>query len=129
MGKIAGTIERVTNPVSRIADGLARVVLALMVLLITLDVVLRYFFNRPIKGSYELVEFMMAVLVYLGLAYTQTAKGHVCINLLTAKLSPANNAVIGSVTNALSLGIFALITWRCILQAEVTRTKGAISDI
>jgi len=127
--EIAGAIELVTNPVSRIADGLARVVLALMVLLITLDVVLRYFFNRPIKGSYELVEFMMAVLVYLGLAYTQTAKGHVSISLLTAKLSPANNAVIGSVTNALSLGIFALITWRCILQAEVTRTKGAISDI
>ncbi len=127
--KVAGVIERVTNPVSRIADGLARVVLALMVLLITLDVVLRYFFNRPIKGSYELVEFMMVVLVYLGLAYTQTAKGHISISLLTAKLSPANNAVIGSITNVLSLGIFSLITWRCILQAEVVRTKGAISDI
>ena len=127
--KVAGVIERVTNPVSRIADGLGRVVLALMVLLITLDVVLRYFFNRPIKGSYELVEFMMVVLVYLGLAYTQTAKGHISISLLTSKLSPANNAVIGSITNVLSLGIFSLITWRCILQAEVARTKGAISDV
>jgi tripartite ATP-independent transporter DctM subunit len=100
-----------------------------MVLLITLDVVLRYFFNRPIKGSYELVEFMMVLVVFLGLAYTQTKKGHVSISLLTSKLSPSQMSVLGSTTNLLCLIIFSLITWRCIMQAENLRTSGTSSDV
>jgi len=45
-------LERCAYLLSRIADSVGRVILALMVFLITMDVVLRYFFNRPIKGSY-----------------------------------------------------------------------------
>ena len=122
-------MERFANPLSRIADSVGRVTLALMVLLITLDVVLRYFFNRPIKGSYELVEFMMVLVVFLGLAYTQTKKGHVSISLLTSKLSPSQMSVVGSTTNLLCLIIFSLITWRCIMQAENLRTSGTSSDV
>jgi len=125
----ARALEKVANPLGRIADSVGRVILALMVLLITVDVVLRYFFNRPIKGSYELVEFMLVMLVFLGLAFTQTRKGHVSISLLTNRLSPGSMAIIGSVTHLLSLAIFSIITWRCVLQAEVLRTKGTSSAV
>ncbi|MBW2207369.1 MAG: TRAP transporter large permease subunit [Deltaproteobacteria bacterium] len=125
----ARSLEKFANPLSRIADSVGRAILALMVLLITLDVVLRYFFNRPIKGSYELVEFMMVLLVFLGLAFTQTKKNHVSITLFTGKLSPSQMAVIGSVTYLLCLIIFSMITWRCLLQAEALRLNGTSSDI
>ena len=123
------SLERFANPLSRIADSAGRVILALMVLLITSDVVLRYFFNRPIKGSYELVQFMLALLVFLGLAFMQTKKGHVSITLVTNKLSPGQLSVIGSATYLLCLIIFSLITWRCILQAETLRTSSTCSDV
>jgi len=100
-----------------------------MVLLITSDVVLRYFFNRPIRGSYELVQFMLVLIVFLGLAYTQTKKGHVSITLVTTKLSSSRMSVVESATYLLCLIIFTLITWRCILQAEVLRTSGTSSDV
>ncbi|MBW1998002.1 MAG: TRAP transporter large permease subunit [Deltaproteobacteria bacterium] len=125
---ISNTIDRFVSPLSRIMDMVGRVVLASMVILITSDVVLRYFFNRPIKGSYELVEFMMVVLVYLGLAYTQTRKAHVAVSLLTIKLSKAQSAVVSSVTNFLCLAIFLVVTWRCALQAETLRSSGTSSD-
>jgi len=63
MQNTARAIERAVKPVSRLADGVGRVILAVMVVLITVDVVLRYFFNRPIKGSYELIEFMLVLIV------------------------------------------------------------------
>jgi tripartite ATP-independent transporter DctM subunit len=122
-------LEKTTHPLSRIADSVGRVVLALMVLLVTLDVVLRYFFNRPIKGSYELIEFMMVLVVFLGLAYTQTKKGHVSITLFTGKLSPGQLAVILSITYLLCTIIFSLITWRGIVQAEALRVNGTSSDL
>jgi len=80
-------LERFANPLSRITDIIGRGILALMVLLITADVVMRYFFNSPIKGSYELVQFMLSMIVFLGLAFMQTKKGHVSVSLLTSKLS------------------------------------------
>jgi tripartite ATP-independent transporter DctM subunit len=110
-------------------DRIGRGILALMVLLITADVILRYFFNRPIKGSYELIEFMMATLVFLGLAYTQTKKGHISITLLTAKLPQAWLAIIRSATYLLCLFTFITITWRSIIGAEALRTEGVTSDI
>lgn len=125
----ARSLEKFANPLSRITDSVGRAILALMVVLITLDVVLRYFFNRPIKGSYELVEFMMVSLVFLGLAFTQTKKSHVSVTLFTGKLSPAQMAVIGSAAYLLSLIIFSLITWRCLVQAEALRVNGTSSDI
>ncbi|MFH1488338.1 MAG: TRAP transporter large permease subunit [Pseudomonadota bacterium] len=127
--KAAQALERFARPFSRVIDSIGRVILALMVLLITLDVVLRYFFNRPIKGSYELVEFMMVLIVYLGLGYAQTNKRHVSINLFTNKLSPAQLSVVSSATYFLCLTVFVLITWRCILQAGALRTDGTTSDV
>ncbi|MFH1489560.1 MAG: TRAP transporter large permease subunit [Pseudomonadota bacterium] len=126
---ITRSFERVAGPLTRFSDSVGRIILGVMVLLITLDVVLRYFFNRPIKGSYELVEFMMVALVFLGLGYTQTKKDHVSVNLLTEKLSANQVRVIQSITHLLSLGVFILITWRCIVQAEVLRVNGSTSDV
>jgi len=126
---ITRALDRVAVPLSRFMDIIGRAILALMVLLITLDVILRYFFNRPIKGSYELIEFMMVTLVFLGLAYTQTQKGHISITLLTAKLSQAQQAVIQSATYLLCLFTFIAVTWRSIIAAEALRTGGTTSDI
>ncbi|MFC1580724.1 TRAP transporter large permease subunit [Thermodesulfobacteriota bacterium] len=127
--KTARGIEKVVNPISVVMDSAGRIVLALMVALITGDVILRYFFNRPIKGSYELVEFMLILLVFLGLAYTQTKKGHVSISLFTAKMSPGRISVLHSATYLLCLGIFSIISWRCVLQAQVLRSNETASGV
>ncbi len=127
--KAVRVLERISYPLSRAMDGVGRVILALMVLLITTDVVLRYFFNRPIKGSYELIELMLVVIVYLGLAYTQIKKDHISVTLVTEKLSPRTIAILESATYVLCLGIFVLITWQSVLRAEVLRVSGTSSDL
>lgn len=124
----ANSLEKFAKPVSRFADGTGRVILALMVLLITTDVVMRYFFNSPIKGSFELIQIMLAMIVFLGLANTQVLKSHVTITLFTGKLSSSTRAGLGSATYLLCLIIFGLITWRCFMQAEVLRSSGTTSD-
>jgi tripartite ATP-independent transporter DctM subunit len=129
MNSAAHAIERIVSPLSRIAESAGRVVLAVMVLLITVDVVLRYFFNRPIKGSYELIEFMLVFIVFTGLAYTQTKTGHITIDLLTSRLSLNVQAVINSATHFLCLGTFILLTWRSIVKAEILRAESTTSGL
>jgi TRAP-type C4-dicarboxylate transport system permease small subunit len=52
---------------------------AMMTLTFT-DVVLRYFFNAPIKGGFEVTEMMMAVLIFAGLPLVSRKSEHVTID-------------------------------------------------
>ncbi len=126
---VATQFETATIQVSRITNGVGQITLGAMMFLITLDVLLRYFFNRPIKGSYELVEFMLVMVVFLGLAYTQTKKGHISVTLLTANMPLSRQVVINSLTSALCLGIYSLVTWRCFIQAGVLMSSQSVSGI
>jgi tripartite ATP-independent transporter DctM subunit len=127
--KMVRILERVYSPLSRAMDVVGRAILACMVLLITSDVVLRYIFNRPIKGSYELIELMLAAITFLGLAYTQLMKDHVSVTLVTEKLSPRTVAILESASYLLCLIILALITWQAVVGAEVLRIQGTSSDL
>ena len=57
-------------------------VLAVMMFFIMTDVLLRYIFNSPILGSYEIVEYMMALLIPFGVVYCAHTKGHVAVDIL-----------------------------------------------
>ena len=127
--RAAMAIDKLSGPVIRRLEEAGRLVLMVMVLLISVDVVLRYFFNRPIRGSYEVVEFMMLFLVFSGLAFTQQKKSHVSVSLLTEKFSLPVNAVLDVLTRFLCFGTLALVTWRSIIQAEAVRSAGTSSGV
>jgi TRAP-type transport system small permease protein len=64
---------------------LASVAGALLFAMMTLtfiDVVLRYFFNAPIKGGFEVTEMMMAVLIFAGLPLVSRKNEHVTIDIM-----------------------------------------------
>jgi TRAP-type transport system small permease protein len=106
---------------------MAMAILGIMMFLTVVDVVGRYFFNRPVTGSYELIQFMMAILVSFGISYTAVEKGHVGVDLLTVKLTAKTRAIIACVTNLVGLALFALITWQGLLQARTLWSSGATS--
>lgn len=129
MEQIVSKLYKCVNPFAHSLIIVSRLVVALMVALITLDVILRYFFNRPIAGSYELIELMMVFVVFLGLAHTQVKKGHLAINLFTKNYSEGTMAVISSLTYLLSCGIFVLITWQLSTKAISEFGVGTVSSV
>ena len=56
-----------SDGLGRLLQAIGALVLAAMMFLGAADVILRYFFNSPISGAYELVEYMMAIIVPFGL--------------------------------------------------------------
>ena len=97
-----------------------------LMLLTTSDVIGRGFFRKPIPGSFELSEYMLAVFILLGAAYTQQVKGHVGVHFITSKLSPRLRAVCEIVTTVLSLFIIAIVIWQGFLEGMRERT---VSDM
>jgi TRAP-type C4-dicarboxylate transport system permease small subunit len=51
-----------------------------MMLLTFVDVVMRYLFNAPVKGGFEVTEMMMAVLIFAGLPLVSRKNEHVTID-------------------------------------------------
>jgi TRAP-type C4-dicarboxylate transport system permease small subunit len=51
-----------------------------MMTLTFVDVVMRYFFDAPIKGGFEITEMMMAVLIFAGLPLVSRKNEHVTID-------------------------------------------------
>jgi TRAP-type C4-dicarboxylate transport system permease small subunit len=91
--------------------------LAIPLMLLTVgDVMGRSFFNKPIPGTFELSEYMLAVIVLLGAAYTQQVKGHVGVDFLTSRYSAKTQAVLQAVTTLAGLLIIAILAWQGYLE-------------
>lgn len=53
--------------------------------IIIMDVVGRNVFNRPIKGSVELIEFLLVIIIYLSVSFTEKNKENVGIDFFIQK--------------------------------------------
>jgi TRAP-type C4-dicarboxylate transport system permease small subunit len=83
-----------------------------LMLITTADVVGRGFFNKPIAGTFELSEYMLAVIILLGTAYTQQVKGHVAVDFLTSRFNKKTQAMCQILTLFLSLFIVTILVWQ-----------------
>ena len=76
------------------------------------DVVLRYVFNAPILGAFELTEYLVLILIFSFLGFTQASKSHVSVDLLVDRLSPKAQAVINLANHTVCLLLMILIVWK-----------------
>lgn len=130
--KAANYLDKVLVPVSRVVNGVGSGILMGMVLLMAVNVILRYLFARPIKGAVELEEFMLVVVVFFGLAYTAVRKGHVRIDFVVSRFSQPVQAAINSITSLLILGLCFFIVWRSAIWAQTNwlhSTKSVILHV
>lgn len=91
---------------------LATATLAAMMFLMAADVICRYFFNAPISGGLELIEYMMAIIVPLSVAYCALQNAHVSVELLVEKLPSKIQKLLKFITSGLGIIFVALISWQ-----------------
>jgi tripartite ATP-independent transporter DctM subunit len=82
-----------------------------MACLVALDVVMRYIFNSPIRGAWEIVELSLVVVVFTSIAYAYTMNMHVNIDILLLHLSDKTKLILNSTTSFLGLCLFVLFVW------------------
>jgi TRAP-type C4-dicarboxylate transport system permease small subunit len=110
--KVIGFLYEKLSPVITVSNGIGMVALAAMMFLTAVDVIGRKTLNAPVMGSYEVVQFLMATMVGLGIAYCGMKKGHINIDFITMHLSKRVNGILGIVTGFIALVIIGLATWQ-----------------
>lgn len=102
------------------------VMVALMIYTVT-DVTLRYVFNKPFRGSLEVTEFSMALIVFLGIAYCGWVGSHVAVDIFERPLDNPKLRFIPVVLTFISALLFAAIAW--LTAADAISASHRISNM
>jgi tripartite ATP-independent transporter DctM subunit len=116
LNKVVAILNKV-GIFSRWTNIIGIVALVSMIALTFVDVILRYFFNSPIKGVQEITEVIMICAIFLAVAHTHNTRSHISVDLVSNRLSEKPKAALEFVTNLLSLGLFGIIAWRAFVYA------------
>ena len=97
-----------------IEDALAFVAAALIVfavLAVTIDVVSRFFFTKPLAWVFEVAEYILLIVPCIGMAWLARNDGHVMIDIVTARLSQGRRMRLATVTNGIVAMVCEFIAW------------------
>lgn len=105
-------LETVTTFVTRVLTVIAAAALTIMMFLTAADVGCRYFFNSPISGALELVEFLMAIIVPFSVAYCALQKSHVAVDLIVDLFPKNAQRICHFLITIPTIGFILLISWQ-----------------
>lgn len=100
-----------------------------VMLVVCLEVTMRYFLNRPISWAVEASEFSIWFITFLGIAWLLKEEGHVNVEFVLDYLSPKNQAFLNFLTSIIGTAICLMVfiygiqsTWIAFKFGRVTRT-------
>ena len=108
-------LNRVNKPLITLIKHVALWILAGMMFLTFVDVLLRYVFNSPVPGDWELIEFMMGIVVTFSVVYCAYKKSHISVDLVIVNFPDRTRKLIDCITSLITLLLFILITWQAFL--------------
>jgi TRAP-type transport system small permease protein len=129
LGQTAGLLGSLVKPISWVFQKIGGIILALMMILTTLDVILRDTINKPITGTFDLTEYMMAIMVSFGLAYCAILKGHINADVVIVHLKPRVRIILETITTFLSLVFISAVTWQLFVHMKAEMVFGLKSSV
>ena len=119
-------LREMLQKINRWVAGVGACFLIPLMLITAADVVGRDVFDHPIPGVIELSQYLLAVSILLGLAYTQQIKGHVEVSMLTSRLSAGARLILRLFGILVSLFLFVLLAWQGLVVGLEEKT---VSDM
>ena len=106
--------------------GLAVLAITLM---ISFDVLMRYFLNRPQLFVDELTSFILVGVIFLGTAPTFRRGAHIQIDLVTSRLRKATQRRLRIFTLSVGIAMLGVVTYETIISAWVAYKYGRVSAV
>lgn len=108
-GRALGAVDRLVYRIEKFMALVSGLGIFALMLIGVAHVLGRKFFNMPIFGYIDIVEIMMAFMVFLGIAYTERLGGHIRMELFVAFLKGRWLALFEIVGVVLGLGISGVL--------------------
>lgn len=129
LSRTVSFLTKVFEPLTRWINSVGVVILAIMMFLTAIDVTLRYLFNKPIPGAFELQEFMMGMLVAMAIGYCAFLKGHINVDIIFTRLPLRVQAGFNTFHYLVGSCLFALVSWRTVLEGVAMQSRALTSTV
>lgn len=111
-------LEKGLSALDRICLAVAQLAIFVMMLSITADALGRYFFNRPLQGSFEFTTlYLMVILTFLGLPATYASGGHIRLDVLRPWLMRIPGNPVERLNSLIAAGVFGFLAWYSGIEA------------
>ena len=105
---------------------LASIALMIMMVVTLADVFMRYVFNSPIRGAYELVEAMLVIFVFHGMSTAFLQRRNIAIDLIDTFAHRTIVAALIRLSDALTIVTLGLFAYAMITPALQSYNYGEI---
>lgn len=100
-----------------------------VMVLIVLDVMLRFFLGKPIMGSYEIVERVEMCLVFASFAYTSMEHSHVHVSMLIMYMPRKCRLTSYALTELVCGVMAAVVAYAATIQAQTASASGYTTGV
>jgi len=92
------------------------------------DVVGRYFFNSPVRGTIDLIEILMGILFASGIAITTALDDHISVDSLYDKLPSLGQHILRVFAGSVCTFIFFILVWQGYQGGMIAAKSGKVSS-
>ena len=111
MNLISNFIDKLT----KMGAYLSAFILVALVLLILIEIFIRYFFDMSTMIADEYSGYFYLASIFFGLAYTFSKDSHIRINIITSRLSKKTNKKIDILAAIITIVVLAFALYRTVL--------------
>jgi TRAP-type C4-dicarboxylate transport system permease small subunit len=126
--RVGNRLEKAIHAFELFLNYVSVLMLSIMVLLGTADVIARYVFNHPIRGSLELQSILMAGAVFLIIGYVQAEKSNITLDMVINRYHGRTRIVADIVVLMFTFCLFVLIAWQSFSLALKDREYGRLIE-
>ncbi len=116
--RVSATINKIFSSPVNIMVAIGAGLLAVIMLLMTFDVIGRYIFKHPINGSDELVGLLLLCVAACAFSYTQKEKRHIRIDVIIDHIPRKLQLGFNVFNSLITLGMLSVITWQMFIAAR-----------
>ncbi|MFC1816075.1 TRAP transporter small permease subunit [Thermodesulfobacteriota bacterium] len=129
MMKVIKILDSIFELVLKLTICIACILIVLACILVGLEIVMRYFLNRPQAWVLETTEYILVFITFIGSAWVLARDGHVKMDLVIARLNIRTQAtlnvichVLGAISCLICTFYSAQATWSHFLRRVTTAT-------
>jgi TRAP-type C4-dicarboxylate transport system permease small subunit len=111
-------LQRMLDRATDFAMLLAEVAIALMMLHITAEILMRWMFRTSLDAVPEIVGYYyMAALVFLALAHVTRTNNHIAAEIFTQNLTPRAREILEGIISLALCAFMVIVTWQTAREA------------
>ena len=120
-----GVLYKIGKSISYV--GMAMTVI--MMLMIVVDVVLRFALNKPILGSVELASYMLSIIAFTAIPFVESEERHIVIPLLFDRFPEKVRLFVNTMISAIGAGLLVLIGLGSFFLATEYLHRGKVTQV